>query len=370
MGLYIHIPFCVRKCAYCDFPSIEYNAELTERYVAAIVKEINAHTKRSVVDSVFFGGGTPSLLSVEQFERIMKALYAQFAIINNAEITVEVNPGTIDTIKLECYSSLGVNRLSVGVQSFDDGILLALGRIHSGATAQAALNEMLGCKFRNINIDLMSGVPGRTANNMINDIEIANNLGVEHIALYSLSVESGTEYARLAAAGQLALPDEDSDCECDRVASMLLEKFGYKRYEISNYARFGRECKHNLKYWRALPYIGFGCAAVGYCACVRIEHTADVRAYINGIERSRPVTATHKLSIAEDMSEYMFLGLREIGGVSKSDFYARYERHMGRVYDMALRDNIARGYLQQNGDNIRLTALGLRFANRVFADFV
>ena len=284
ISIYIHIPFCVKKCAYCDFASFSGRMGRMGAYVDAVCREIRAQAAffgKRRVKTVFFGGGTPTLMTGGQVQAIMDTLCECFYIEETAEISMEGNPGTVTAESLAAYRAAGVNRLSLGVQSMDDGLLAAIGRIHTAAQAREAVAFARAAGFENINLDLMLGLPGQTAGQWEETLAAAIALGPEHLSCYSLILEEDTPLYAAAQAGTCApLPDEDALDAMDAITTRLTEEAGYHRYEVSNWARPGRECRHNIVYWECESYLGIGCAAHGEMDGTRFEHTADVEEYV------------------------------------------------------------------------------------------
>ena len=372
LGIYVHIPFCVKKCGYCDFPSIENADGYFARYTEAVISEIAvAKISRRGVDTIFFGGGTPSLLQPEYLAQIVGALKANFQIAATAEISLEANPGTITEQKIAAWQATGFNRVSVGVQSFDDDLLQGCGRIHSGAAARAAVTALRAGGFDNINVDLLSGLPGQTSELLLDSIKIAIDLAAKHISLYTLKIEPGTKFAGALERGELELPTDGQEDAMYDSAVRELTGSGFQRYEISNYAMAGFCCRHNLKYWHYQPYLGFGAAAASCCTALRSTNIASVPLDIEAIENKTAVTSEHTaLDKPTAMSEYAFLGLRTTAGISPAAFFELFAEKFEEVFADALMSCLARGWLQKNPQRIFLTETGLKFGNRVFAEFI
>ncbi len=393
LSLYLHIPFCISKCRYCDFLSAPSTDKERAAYTDLLCREIRQQamrfTEKVRVDTVFFGGGTPSLLTPDEFGRIMDALWESFSIDSGAEISMEANPGTLTWENAVRFRQEGVNRLSLGVQSFDDKTLRFLGRIHTADEAREAFLLARSAGYRNISIDLMSALPGQTKEAFRRDLEAAADLSPEHLSVYSLIPEEGTPLgdAYLAAegtgeppAGFPALPDEDTDRAIYHFTKAYLEERGYERYEISNYAREGHVCRHNLGYWTDHDYLGFGRGAASRLFDLRLKNPEDPQEYdryVRFLERepgapayeAREVEKT-PLTEAEQMEEYMFLGLRYIDGVSEAAFETRFQRQMQEVYGDVIRRHVGEGLLARKDGRIALTDCGLDVANRVMADFL
>jgi oxygen-independent coproporphyrinogen-3 oxidase len=374
IGLYVHIPFCIKKCLYCDFPSVAGGEELYAAYTAALCREIAGKgglLSAGAVDTVYIGGGTPTVLPADCLAAIGRCLRASFTVTEDAEFTVESNPGTLDGEKLAALRAIGVNRVSLGVQAFDDAVLAAAGRIHTAAQALEAVAAVRAAGFGRVSVDLMYGLPGQTAASFRAGLERAAALPVGHISVYGLKVEEGTPFAGLAAAGRLALPDEDEEEAMYDLATSWLPARGFARYEISNYARPGDECRHNLKYWRYEPYIGVGAAAHSFWQEERLANTADVRDYIGRVTAGEtPVASCERPDGAVAMAEYVFLALRTAAGVSYADFAASFGRGFPERYGAIAAELSRRGLVAAGQDYLRLTAKGQKYGNIVFAAFL
>ena len=379
LGIYIHIPFCVKKCAYCDFLSAPASEETKERYVRALVSEIEskpAGKKERLVTSIFFGGGTPSLLESSQTAQILHALRQEFIISPEAEITTEANPGTLDPEKLCAYRQMGFNRLSIGAQSFDDAQLRILGRIHTAADFRTCYAWARQAGFSNINIDLMAALPGQTREGFCAVLKEAVELAPEHLSVYSLIIEEGTpfydRYERdvlLREQGKMPadLPDEEAERGMYADAEALLEAAGYTHYEISNYARPGFVCRHNDNCWLRREYLGFGIGAASLYEECRFTNHRDLNRYLQGdfIPESR-----ERLSLREQMEETMFLGLRRTMGVSETDFTRKFGVDIREIYGRQLDQYAAEGLLEEKKGQIFLTERGRDLANYVMEGFL
>ncbi|MDO5147472.1 MAG: radical SAM family heme chaperone HemW [Eubacteriales bacterium] len=385
LELYLHVPFCVRKCHYCDFLSFPASEEEMTAYCRSLEEEIRQTAEYlSVMEaspeggafspkkirSIFFGGGTPSLLSPGQMESLMDCIRKNFPWEEDTEISMEANPGTLDGEKLAAYREMGVNRLSIGLQSTKDDCLKLLGRIHTWEEFQKNYEEAGRAGFSNINIDLMSGLPGQSLAAYEETLREVTALKPEHISAYSLILEEGTPFYASKEIRRM-LPDEDTERKMyERTKEILLEG-GYERYEISNYARRGRECIHNLGYWDNVPYLGFGLGASSYCNEARFSNEQNMRAYI-----SRPFVpfSSRKdydlLSEEERMEDYMIFGLRKMVGVSLSEFARRFSRNMDEVYGKMITKYEKMGLLEICEDRLRLTDAGIDVSNRIFEEFL
>ena len=358
-SVYIHIPFCVRKCLYCDFTSYPGKEGLFEEYVEALRAEIRLAAARFPnvrVPTVYFGGGTPNVLSPDQLTSILDEIRQSFDVSADAEITIESNPG-LPIIRD------GFNRLSLGVQSFHDNELQALGRIH---TAEEATQAFCAAEFSNISIDLMYGIPGQTPDSWRHTLDKALDLGPKHISLYSLTIEEGTPYWDMCQSGRLELPDNDIEADMYELAIEVLTRAGYEHYEISNFTKPGFQCRHNITYWRNESYFGFGVGATAYLDGCRATNVRSVEAYIAGSS----VESEECLAGKAAMGETMFLGLRMLRGVDVNAFGRRYGMTPQEAFPEEIADLLGRGLIEAAPDAIRLTHRGLLLANDVFAEFV
>lgn len=387
LSIYIHIPFCKRKCLYCDFLSAPACAQERESYVEALLREIPLMAdvcREYEVISVFFGGGTPSLLSGEQMQRIMAVVKANYNLSVDAEISMECNPATASLDTLKAYYECGINRLSIGLQSANDEELKALGRIHDYKQFLQTYEDARGAGFTNVNIDLMSALPGQTYESYEETLKKVLALNPEHISAYSLIIEEGTPFYDM----ELALPDEDTERFMYHRTNSLLQDEGYERYEISNFSKKGYECHHNLTYWTGIDYIGFGIGAASYFQGCRYKNITDIGAYKDKLSKvcceekealcRVPFTphmfAWHEeiqqLSLEEKMEEFMFLGLRLKKGISEQDFYEKFGRSVEEVYFDSLKRLIKEGVLVKMEHRISLTEKGTDVANYVMAQFL
>lgn len=364
-GLYIHIPFCVKKCSYCDFISYTNCSELYCAYTDALINELKKYAGMRI-DTIFIGGGTPTVLDEKELVRIAKTVFSNFNIDADYEFTVEANPGTMSDDKIKALLSAGVNRLSIGVQSFNDYELKRIGRIHNSKTA---CNTVLSAKklgFKNINVDLMQSIPGQNTESLLNSIKTAKALDVEHISCYSLIIEEGTPLEREYSKGLIKLPNEDEDREMYEKSSILLKDSGYKRYEISNYAKEGKECRHNIKYWECREYIGAGTAAHSYLNGDRYYNTSSLKEYISGVTECERIHLTE----SDKQSEFVFMGLRMDKGISETEFKRRFNKDIFSVFGKPLNKFLDLGLLIQNRGRICLSGRGRDISNTVLCEFV
>ncbi|MBQ8591430.1 MAG: oxygen-independent coproporphyrinogen III oxidase [Lachnospiraceae bacterium] len=361
LGIYIHIPFCVKKCLYCDFLSAPAKLPVQEEYVKKLLSEIEQESVKYrvySVDTIFFGGGTPSVLPPEWIVQILKKIQECFFVRNTAEITIEVNPGTVSEQALYMYRNAGINRLSIGLQSFQEKELKYLGRIHTPEQFLDTFSCARKVGFTNINVDIMSALPEQTMSDYRNTVEKVLELRPEHVSAYSLIVEEGTPFYEM----QLNLPDEDVDRQMYQYTERILNAYGYERYEISNYAKPGYECRHNVAYWRRLPYVGFGIGAASMVDNVRWKNVDD-------LECVGEKENIQKLTKEEQMEEFMFLGLRMTKGVSRQEFHEQFQVPIEDIYGKVL-SKMEQLELLENGDWIRLTRKGLDVSNYVMSEFL
>ena len=377
-GLYIHIPFCLKKCGYCDFLSFGGSEEaLRERYARALVRELSLNKERRSVDTIFIGGGTPSLLRADHIAEILKAARAAFRVQEDAEITIEANPKTLDQDKLRAYRKAGINRLSIGAQSMDGQLLAFMGRAHSPEDFLRNYRSARDAGFENINVDLMFGIPGQTRKAWRSSLSQIIGLAPEHISFYSLQLEEGTEFARMYRQGEMDLPPEEEDRAMYHEGIGMLKEAGYIHYEISNCARAGCECRHNLKYWSFDEYLAAGLGAHSFrYKQGRARNLSQLEAYLKAAEEGRlPVDedAYERETEKDYMGEYVFTALRKMEGVSFSDFRATFGKDFFQVYSgsrKALMDYKARGLVELDETGFSLTARGIDISNEIMAEFV
>lgn len=377
LELYVHIPFCVKKCSYCDFLSAPATEQTKEAYMAALFAEIGGRAKDykdRIVTSVFIGGGTPSLLPGDSIKQLMEHIREGFTLAPDAEITMEVNPGTVTAEKLTAFYAAGINRLSIGMQSAQEQELKILGRIHDFDGFCQVYREAVEAGFTNINVDVMSGLPGQTLASYKDTLEKVLQLEPmpQHISAYSLIVEEGTPFAAMADRGELPLPEEDTERAMYEETIEVLAGYGFHRYEISNYALDGYECRHNVGYWIRRDYLGFGIGAASLIGNVRFQNGRDLNAYL-----AHPLACREEqqsLTTQEQMEETMFLGLRLIRGVSYPEFARCYGQTLEEVYGEVISRNVADGLLtvreDETGRRLMLTGRGLDVSNYVMAQFL
>ncbi len=377
LGIYIHIPFCVQKCLYCDFVSEPASLETKRNYVNQLLKEIAFYNfdNKYIVDTIFIGGGTPSVLDADCIKAILCKLEDKFEISYDCECTIEVNPGTVDLEKLKKFREAGVNRLSIGLQSCNDNELKALGRIHNFKTFEEMFWAARQAGFDNINVDLMSSIPEQTEESFIRSLKRVVELNPEHISVYSLIVEEGTPFYEM----NLNLPDEDTERQIYYKTGKILNENGYGQYEISNYAKHGRECRHNIRYWQCDEYIGFGVAAASCLDNVRWKNTENINKYLEYMQKASRFEDLRKedfysekevLTPEEQCAEFMFMGLRMNNGVSEEIFRRRFGYIPEERYGEVIAKHIQNGLLEKKDKCIRLTDKGRDICNYVMADFL
>lgn len=373
LELYIHIPFCEKKCAYCDFLSFPRGKDVQKQYVDKLLSEIEQKSgdfRDAEVPSIFIGGGTPSILEPSQIRDIMGCLRESFCIRKDAEISMEANPGTVNGDKLEIYRQAGIDRLSFGLQSADNRELELLGRIHTWETFLLSYQRARECGFKNINVDLMSALPGQTVESWMETLRRTVELMPEHISAYSLILEEGTPFFERYGdgRGEGLLPDEDAEREMYHRTKEYLKRQGYKRYEISNYAREGRECRHNIGYWSNVPYLGLGLGASSYVDGRRFRNEDDLSAYLGGSPKAR--FDEEILSIRDMEEEFFYVGLRLTSGVSLKEFENRFHIRAEEVYPGIMEKFVRDGAAVIENGRFRLTDYGMDVSNYVMAGFL
>lgn len=366
--LYIHIPFCVRKCAYCDFLSASGSEEAKASYTEALLREIEAvKTEKREVSSIFVGGGTPSALSPSLMGDIFEKIHKSFSVAPDAEITIEANPGTLSKEKLFLYRNVGINRLSLGLQSPEAAELKSLGRIHTYEEFLESFSLAREAGFQNINVDLMCALPDQTYEGWIRNLRTVAALHPEHISAYSLIIEEGTPFAKR----KLNLPDEDTEYRMYEDTAGILAEYGYEQYEISNYAKKDLACQHNVGYWTRKEYLGLGLGAASLWGNQRFSNTSDFSAYLKDSGSPEKIRENREtLSLEDEMSEFMFLGLRMTEGVSKAEFLEGFGTPIESVYGNVLDKYKSVGLLEEKEGRIFLTRAGIHVSNGVMAEFL
>lgn len=385
IGIYVHIPFCKQKCSYCDFCSYAEKEELISKYIKCLLTEIKDVGKNNKIDfengkddlflvkTIYIGGGTPSLIESKYILEIMNNIKSNFEIEKNAEITIEVNPGTVTLEKLEDYNKSGINRLSIGLQSTHEHLLKQIGRIHTYLDFLDTYRFAREAGFKNINVDLMIGLPNQTLNQVQDSIEEIVSMEPEHISVYSLILEEGTNLYKQVEEKTMQLPDEELERKMYWTVKEILEKNNYIHYEISNFAKPNFESKHNLDCWNQKEYIGFGVAAHSYTNEIRYSNIENLEKYINNYETGKIEDnfVFHEKQTLEDMQkEYMLLGLRKLQGVSIQKFKTKFVANPVYLYHSKLEKLVREELIEIDGDDIKLTKKGLDLANIVWEEFV
>lgn len=364
-GLYIHIPFCVKKCEYCDFISFSGCEKYFDDYIKAVICEMGNYVG-TAVDTVFIGGGTPSVLPPHLIGELCAAVRKNFVLADDYEWTIEINPGTVTENKINAMLMGGINRASVGVQAFCNTELEAVGRIHKSADALKTVTALSGAGFLNISTDLMMSLPYQTEESFKRSLALAVSLPITHISVYSLIIEDGTPIKEKYDRGVYKMPDEDTDRVLYEYTKEYLESFGFHRYEISNYAKDGYQSRHNMKYWGCEEYIGIGAAAHSYINGVRFYNTSDLDEYINGKRRD----GEEKLSKNDKIGEFMMLGLRKCEGVNETEFEKRFGCKICDIWGGKTDKFISGGFMAKSGDRYYLTDKGLDVANSIMCEFL
>lgn len=370
-GLYIHVPFCVRKCPYCDFYSIA-DTFLKAAYEGALVKEMQMRSsgmQEAVFDSVYLGGGTPTVLEPAETARILEAAHRHFPILQDCEITIEANPGTVNPKILAELRAAGINRINIGVQSFNDACLSFLGRIHSAKQAAEALDASEKAGFENIGLDLIYGLPGQNRGSWRKDLAAAASFSPSHVSCYMLTPEPGTEFADCLDKGRFSLPPEERVSEMFVQASKFLASRGYKHYEISNFASsWNTRSRHNLKYWNNAPYTGLGPSAHSYEEPVRSWNLPDINDYIRRLDSgSRPPGGSENLNCSQMITEAVYLGLRQAGGIDISAFERRFMIDFAGTFAPAAQRFADSGHMVLTDDSCRLTLGGMIILDTIAA---
>lgn len=375
LGIYIHIPFCKSKCGYCDFCSHPPKSGETDRYLNAVMlhmQDLSGAAEDHIIDTVYIGGGTPSLLSRKQMKSLIECINTSFNIDRDVEFTVEANPGTVDKGYLRALASMGVNRISFGFQSASDTELKALGRIHTAADLTASFKAARAAGFKNINVDIMYGIPHQTAESFGNTLDFVRSLAPEHISVYGLKIEEGTRFYKEQ--DSLPLPDEETEYKMYRTAHTVLENSGYKHYEISNFSRRGFESKHNMRYWKDEKYLGFGVSAHSYFAGQRYAYVDDIEKYM--LEMEHPKDMAHILAECTDIdmftkeTEYVMLRMRLFDGVDLGDYRREFGRDFVKKYGEKLYSYIRGGFVKLDGMRCAFTVKGMYVSNYILSEIL
>lgn len=385
IGIYIHIPFCKKKCEYCDFKSYSGKEILIEQYIKWLkyeLKEIGEGNKLDfennlddlvIVKTIYIGGGTPSIIDGKYIEEIIDIIKKHYILDNNVEISIEINPGTIDSKKLEIYKNCGINRLSIGLQTTHDKLLKELGRIHKYSDFLNTYNLARNIGFENINVDLMLGLPNQSIEDLSDSLDKIIGLSPEHISVYSLIIEEGTPFFEKLNTNKIVLPEENIEREMYWLTKRKLEESEYVHYEISNFAKKGYESKHNLACWNQEEYIGVGVAAHSYTNNVRYSNIDNIEQYIDNYETGQETdnfVFHEKQNKESKMQEFMMLGLRKINGIHIKNFKSKFGENPIFIFRKELEKLVDKELIEIDGDIIRLTNKGLDFANLVWKEFV
>ena len=376
LGFYLHIPFCKSKCIYCDFNSFAQKDDCIEPYIKAVKKEIEEYAKQNkdvLIKTIYIGGGTPSYIKEKYIKEIIETIRSNFEIIPNAEITIEINPGTVNRRKLNTYYKAGINRLSIGLQSTNDKLLKQLGRVHDFEDFLETLRLANTIGFSNISADCMIGLPNQTIYDVEETLNVLINLRLTHISVYSLIVEPNTPLEKKIESGELKLPDEEIERYMYWFAKRKLEENGYLHYEISNFAKPLFRSKHNLDCWNQKEYKGFGVSASSYENGIRYTNISNIEKYVENVQNGqfkRNYIVEEKQDREAMMKEYMLLGLRKITGVSINQFRKKFGTIPIFKYNKEITKLTNEGLIESNGINIRLTKKGLDLANLVWEEFV
>ena len=380
LGIYVHIPFCAKKCNYCDFYSLASGEDENKNYIEALKMEIKEVSKKVSTDyevyTIYFGGGTPSIIKADYIKEILDVIRTHFQLYKDdfyPEITIECNPKTVDMEKLKVYKDAGINRISLGLQSTDNDELKLLGRIHTYEDFLESYEMVRKSSFKNVNIDLMSAIPNQKIKTYEKSLNEIIKLNPEHISSYSLIIEEGTPFFKKYsedASNFKDLPSEDEDREMYVLTSEKLGKAGYERYEISNYAKKGFYSRHNTSYWDRVPYLGFGVGASSFFEDERYKNMANLKEYIEKAGKEDIREEITKLSLNDAMSEFMFLGLRKIVGISKSEFKSNFTFYVEEIFGENIKKYINNKLLIDNGEFLRLSDRGLDISNYVISDFL
>lgn len=373
VGIYVHIPFCKSKCNYCDFNSFANKTELVENYINSLQKEIKKAKCDVLVKTIYIGGGTPSYINEEHIKNIVHTLYENFTIDKDVEFTIEVNPGTVNLKKLQTYFDLGINRLSIGLQSSNDNLLKMIGRVHSYKQFLETVESAKRVGFSNINADVMLGLPNQTIYDVEDTLNELIKLELTHISIYSLIVEPNTKLERMLENKELNLPDDEIERYMYWFAKRKLEENGYLHYEISNFAKIPYRSKHNVDCWNQKEYMGFGISASSYIDDRRYKNIDVLEEYIKNIEENnydKNIIVEEKQNKEIKMKEYMILGLRKLNGININEFRKRFNTTPLAVYNKELAKLLKEDLITVDVNNIRLSKKGLDLANIVWEEFI
>ena len=377
MGLYVHIPFCKQKCMYCDFPAYQNLQDYYETYVYALVQEIDlwvsehAESKERSIDTIYFGGGTPTELSIQQLQMIVDKIKSTFTITDDCHMTIESNPGEVDLQYLTKLVKLGFNRISFGVQTFDDKALTMLHRSHDGEKAIQAVYDAKEAGFTDINIDLIYGLPRQTLEDIQHNLNIVKDLPINHISTYGLQVEVGTYLYHLVQKNLISIPSESIDESMYDTMMSGLKALGFERYEISNFAKGNFYSRHNLKYWHYIDYLGFGAGAHSFYDGVRRSNNRNVMPYIQSVDRYiMPTIDTETITVERAQEDFCFLALRTKWGLDEQKFEDRFGVSVHKLFGNILEDLVTKGLLEYQNGSYHLGSEGAKHGNYVFSQFI
>ena len=377
MGLYVHIPFCKQKCMYCDFPAYQNLQDYYETYVYALVQEIDLwvsehpESKERSIDTIYFGGGTPTELSIQQLQMIIDKIKSIFTIDKNCHMTIESNPGEVDLQYLTKLVNLGFNRISFGVQTFDDKALTMLHRSHNGEKAKQAVYDAKEAGFTDINIDLIYGLPRQTLEDIQHNLDIVKDLPINHISTYGLQVEVGTYLYHLVDKNLISIPSETIDESMYDMMMAGLKDLGFERYEISNFSKDNSYSRHNLKYWHYVDYLGFGAGAHSFYDGVRRSNNRNVMPYIQAVDRyTMPTIDTETITVERAQEDFCFLALRTKWGLNEHTFKKRFGISVVNLFGTTLNDLVSKDLLEYENDSYHLTSEGAKHGNYVFSQFI
>ena len=377
MGLYVHIPFCKQKCMYCDFPAYQNLQDYYETYVYALVQEMDLwvsehpESKSKPIDTIYFGGGTPTELSIQQLQMIVDKIKSTFTITDDCHMTIESNPGEVDLSYLTKLVKLGFNRISFGVQTFDDKALTILHRSHNGEKAKQAVYDAKEAGFTDINIDLIYGLPRQTLEDIQHNLNIVKDLPINHISTYGLQVEVGTYLYNLVEKNLISIPSETIDESMYDMMMDGLKDLGFERYEISNFSKDNSYSRHNLKYWHYVDYLGFGAGAHSFYDGVRRSNNRNVMPYIQAVDRyTMPTIDTEIITVERAQEDFCFLALRTKWGLNERTFKERFGISVVNLFGTTLNDLVSKGLLEYENDSYHLTSEGAKHGNYVFSQFI
>ena len=377
MGLYVHIPFCKQKCMYCDFPAYQNLQDYYETYVYALVQEMDLwvsehpESKERSIDTIYFGGGTPTELSIQQLQMIIDKIKSIFTIDENCHMTIESNPGEVDLQYLTKLVKLGFNRISFGVQTFDDKALTMLHRSHNGEKAKQAVYEAKEAGFTDINIDLIYGLPRQTLEDIQHNLNIVKDLPINHISTYGLQVEVGTYLYHLVQKNLISIPSESMDESMYDTMMAGLKELGFERYEISNFAKGNSYSRHNLKYWHYIDYLGFGAGAHSFYDGIRRSNNRNVMPYIQSVDRyTMPTIDTETITVERAQEDFCFLALRTKWGLDDQKFEDRFGVSVHNLFGNILEELVTKGLLEYQNGSYHLSSEGAKHGNYVFSQFI